>query len=130
VYTLACTGTPPMNLYTVAPCRLVDTRGVGIGPLVAGQTRVFSVTSGGCGVPSTAKAVSLNVAVTQGTAPGNVRLFPAGSPVPLVSTINYGAGRTRANNAIVGLSTLAQLAAVCQPSGSTHLILDVNGYFE
>jgi hypothetical protein len=74
--------------------------------------------------------VSLNVAVTQPSGPGNVRLFPAAAPVPITSTVNYVAGQTRANNAVVGVSATGELTARVQPSGSTHLILDVNGYFE
>jgi hypothetical protein len=68
--------------------------------------------------------------VTQPTGPGNVRLFPAGGAVPTASTINYAAGENRANNALVGLSVAGEVTARCQPSGSTHVILDVNGYFE
>jgi len=48
-----------------------------------------------------------------------------------VSSVNYGAGQTRGNNAIVGLGDAGALAAFCaQSSGLSHLILDVNGYFE
>jgi hypothetical protein len=125
---------PGVNYFTVAPCRVVDTRGgapVG-GPVLQGQqTRVFAV-AGKCGIPSTAKAISINVAVTQSTAAGNVRLFPAGQLVPTASSINYAAGQTRANNAIVSPDFSVQLAAfVGQTAGTTvHLIIDVNGYFE
>ena len=85
-----------------------------------------------CGIPATAKALSVNLAVTQSSAAGNVRLFPAGQPVPTVSSINYAAGQTRGNNAIVSLDANGAMAAfVGQPAGTTvHLILDVNGYFE
>jgi hypothetical protein len=113
---------------------VVDTRGgapIG-GPVLQGQeTRVFTVTST-CGIPATATAISINVTVTQPGALGNVRLFPAGQPVPNVSSINYGAGQTRANNAIVVLNSSGALAAfVGQAAGTTvHLIVDVNGYFE
>jgi hypothetical protein len=73
----------------------------------------------------------LSFAVTQPTAPGDLSLFPAGTPAPLVSAINYRAGQTRANNAIVGLSGAGALAVYCnQGSGTVHVILDVNGYFE
>jgi hypothetical protein len=54
-------------------------------------------------------------------------------PVPLVSTINYGAGQTRSNNAVVSLSGgfVGRLAVkVGQASGTVHVILDVVGYFE
>jgi hypothetical protein len=124
----------PYNFFTVTPCRVVDTRGgapIG-GPVLQGQQpRVFAV-AGKCGILSTAKAISSNVAVTQPTAAGNIRLFPAGQAVPTASSINYGAGQTRANNAIVALNPSGELGAfVSQPVGTTvHLIIDVNGYFE
>lgn len=102
------------------------------GPALDGQqTRTLAV-AGNCGIPSTAKAVSVNLAVTQSTATGNVRLFPTGQAVPTVSSINYGAGETRANNAVVKLDANGALDAfVGQAAGTTvDLILDVNGYFQ
>jgi hypothetical protein len=123
-------GAPPLDFFTVTPCRVVDTRLGGGLPVVAGADRTFVIVGATCAVPATAKAVSLNLAVTEPTAAGNVRLFPTGAAVPVVSTINYSAGQTRANNVVVGLSALGELTARCAPSGSTHLILDVNGYFE
>ena len=72
----------------------------------------------------------MNVTVTQPTAAGFLTLYP-GPALPLVSSINYSAGQTRANNAVVGLSVSGQLAIRCgQASGTTHAILDVTGYFE
>lgn len=123
-----------MSFYTLSPCRLVDTRdapGSRGGPaLIPGVTRTFPI-SGTCGVPSTAWAVSLNLTVTQPTAQGYVRVFAGGTPTPLTSSVNYAAGVTRANNAVVALGTAGDLTAVAnQASGSVHLILDVNGYFE
>jgi uncharacterized repeat protein (TIGR01451 family) len=120
--------------YTVSPCRVLDTRnpaGSYGGPaLVPGADRTFTV-GGQCGVPATAKAVSVNLAVTEPTATGNLRLYPAGSPLPLVSSINYAAGQTRSNNAVVPLNALGEIAARCtQASGAAHFILDVNGYFQ
>ncbi len=85
---------------------------------------------GACGVPASAKAVSLNVTVTGSTAQGNLRLFASGAPAPLVSTLNYVAGVNRANNAVAPLSASGQIAVRCAPSGTTHVIADVNGYFE
>ena len=125
---------PGVDFFTVAPCRVVDTRGgapIG-GPALQGQeTRVLAV-GGQCSVPSTAKAVSINLTVTQSTSAGNVRLFPAGQTVPNISTINYTAGQTRANNAIIVLNPSGAMSAFAgQPAGTTvHVIIDVNGYFE
>ena len=51
--------------------------------------------------------------------------------MPLVSAINYKAGQTRSNNAVIPLSALGALAAYLdQVAGTAHLILDVNGYFK
>jgi hypothetical protein len=123
----------PTRFHTVAPCRLVDTRlapGLLGGPaLSAGATRSFTVI-GHCGVSAGARAVVLNTTVTGPTGLGNLILFPAGGALPLASSLNYGPGQTRANNAVVRLGD-GQLSVRCtQPSGTAHLILDVTGYFE
>jgi len=125
---------PPTAFYTLEPCRLLDTRvaaGTYGGPaLVAGGDRVFPL-FGRCGIPSTARAVSVNLTVAQPTAQGNLRLYPAGTPLPLVSSVNYVPGQTRGNNAVVPLNGLGEMAVRCsQASGTAHVILDVNGYFE
>jgi hypothetical protein len=127
--------TPGINYFTVTPCRVIDTRGTGApygGPALSGGTDRVFVLTGHCGVPSGARAVSLNVAVTQPSAAGHLRLYPAGTTLPLVSTINYSAGQTRANNAVAVLGAGGGLAVRCdQLAGSTvHLIIDVNGYFQ
>jgi hypothetical protein len=122
------------TLYTLTPCRVVDTRTTPPGPyagpaLSAGGTRSFDL-AGRCGIPATAKAVSLNVTVTAPTTIGNLALSPAGSTAS-TSTINYSAGQTRANNATIMVGTSAGLAVHCsQASGTTHVILDVNGYYQ
>lgn len=60
-----------------------------------------------------------------------LRLYPADQAAPPASTLNYVAGQTRANNAIVGLSPSGALAIRCaQASGTAHVVLDVTGYFE
>lgn len=122
------------GFYTVAPCRVVDTRNpagpLGGPALSANSVRTFMV-SGTCGIPETAKAVSLNVTATQASSAGNLVLYPANIGVPATSTISYSAGQTRANNSITGLSTTGALSVFCaQPSGTAHVILDVNGYFQ
>ncbi len=125
---------PGTSLYTLVLCRVLDTRspnGPYGGPaLVAGQSRMVTL-AGVCGIPATARAAAVNMTVTQATAPGNIRLHPAGTAMPDVSALNYSAGQTRGNNAIVGLSSTGELAIRCtQVTGTAHLILDVNGYFQ
>jgi hypothetical protein len=120
--------------FTLPPCRLIDTRGAtgtrGGPALSAGEDRAFPL-AGPCDIPPTALAVAVNLAVTQPTAPGNLRLYPQGVALPTTSSINYSAMQTRANNAIVPLGTSGAIVVHCsQATGTAHFILDVNGYFE
>jgi hypothetical protein len=130
----ALTTIPPADFYTVSPCRVLDTRLAGPqttgSPLACGGDYDFTMVGGTCGVPSGAKAVSLNVTVTAPSAQGNLKLFASGAPPPLASTQNYAAGQTRANNAVAPLSSAGKIAVRCSPSGTAHVIVDVNGYFQ
>ena len=118
------------SLSTLTPCRLIDTRAADAPALEAGQERSF-VAAGGCSIPSTARAISVNVTVTQATAAGDLILFPSGSETPATSTISYGAGGIRANNAVVLLGNGGDFTVLCQQaSGTVQMIIDVNGYFE
>ena len=124
----------PYRFYGVSPCRLVDTRNAGEGPaLGANTTRDFQV-QGKCGVPVGAKAASLNVTVVGPASRGHLRVFPSGTALPTISTINFQGGEPAlANGAIVPLSTNANDLSVftffLSGAGTTHLILDVTGYF-
>jgi streptogramin lyase len=126
---------PAANFFTVSPCRVIDSRnpaGPYGGPaLLSEATRVFSV-AGQCGIPSGATALAVNIAVTQPTnGPGFLTMYPAGGVRPLTSVINFRAGQTRANNAILPLSGFGGLSVYCQQGGgTTHFILDVTGYFQ
>jgi uncharacterized repeat protein (TIGR01451 family) len=121
------------SFFVVSPCRLFDTRvlpGPYGGPaLVAGATRSFTV-AGQCGVPSNATAVAVNIVATQGATAGYLVVHPEGSPVPLISTVNFRAGQTRGNNAILSLSAAGEMDLTAGiASGTVHAILDVFGYF-
>jgi hypothetical protein len=96
----------------------------------ANVSRTF-VFAGRCRTSSTAGAISINVTVTAATAAGNVVAAPGGIALPNTSTANYGAGQTRANNAIVGTGAGGDIVLLCkQPSGTAQVIVDVNGYFD
>jgi hypothetical protein len=89
------------------------------------------VIGGHCGIPSSAQSVAINLTVTEPTSGGYLTVYPAGSPIPLASTINFGAGQTRANNAVVTLGPSGDIAVACgQPSGTVQFILDVSGFFQ
>ena len=120
------------NLNTVAPCRILDTRdppGPWGGPPLGGADRTF-VVAGRCGVPATARAVSVNLTVVQPTADGFLSIYPAGGATPTSSLINFRAGQVRANNAVLMLGASGDVVVRNGSAGSVHFLLDVNGYFE
>jgi hypothetical protein len=130
----------PYSFYPLTPCRVVDTRnpvGPAGGPaLAANAIRNFPIT-GSCGVPSTAKAASLNVTVVMPTDLGDLRIFPYQAPVPMASVINFGtADFALANGAMIPLAGIGGLDISVQTdmapgsSGHVHLVVDVTGYFQ
>jgi hypothetical protein len=123
-----------VSFYTVTPCRVLDTRNptgpLGAPAVVANADRAFTVT-GQCGIPATARAISANVTITQPSSVGDLRLSAAGGALSLTSSINYRAGQTRANAAVIPLGAAGALSVHCdQPSGTVQFIIDVNGYFQ
>lgn len=121
----------PGAYYPVTPCRVLDTRVVDR-PLPANTYRTFTAV-GTCGVPADAIAVAMNVTAASSGDLGDLRLYPAGAPVPPSSAISFAAGRTRANNAVIPLGTGGRISVRCDmPVGSTasvHLVVDAYGYF-
>jgi glucose/arabinose dehydrogenase len=121
------------NLHTVAPCRVFDTRqpvgpygGPRLGPT---SDRAFTII-GRCGIPASARAISVNLTITEPTDAGYLIVFPGGAP-PLSSNINFRAGQTRANNAILNLGAAGEIVVRCgMSSGGVHALLDVTGYLE
>lgn len=124
------------KFHTLSPCRLLDTRtaagpygGPGIAP---GGQRVF-VAKDRCGVPATARALSLNVTAVGGTGAGDFRFFAGDAEAPLASSVNFRAGQVRANNLIVRLAASGSGAFAVQHDGNAsaaHLVVDVNGFFQ
>jgi hypothetical protein len=126
--------TGPFQFFAVPPCRVVDTRNAvstNGGPILGtGTQRNFAI-RGNCGVPTTAKAVSLNVTITGATTTSFLTLWPSGGTRPGVSTINFTQNDAAlANGAIVGLSASATDLSVFNSTGNVHVILDVTGYFQ
>jgi PKD repeat protein len=120
--------------YTITPCRLIDTRQTS--PLISGSKLVFAaagISAFACGIPGTAKALSVNVTVVSPTGDGFVTLLPGNYPIPNASTINFSAGQTRTNNAILPISSDGGGTLAAQPlvtgAGNVQVIVDVNGYF-
>ncbi len=124
----------PFQYYPLTPCRVVDTRlpnGVNGGPMLGSTTARSFAIRGNCGVPTSAKAVSINIAITNPTWKSWLTVWPSGAAMPFVSAINFDTADTAlANGAIVGLSTAAQDLSVKNAQGNVHVIIDVTGYFQ
>jgi hypothetical protein len=122
---------PGSAFFALTPCRAVDTRAGGT-PLAANSRRTLAV-SGLCQVPAEARAVAAILTAVNPGDSGDLRVYPAGQPPPAVSAINFARGLTRANNTIIPLGTGGQIDVQCDmppgSTGSTHLVLDVLGYF-
>ncbi|HVR98404.1 MAG TPA: hypothetical protein VMW27_17455 [Thermoanaerobaculia bacterium] len=121
------------NFFTITPCRIYDSRDFA-DPLRSNVPRQIAATLLTCGIPITAKAVAANVTVVVPTGDGHASLYPGNYPVPNSTTINFRAGVVRANFAVVPLATdgsgTLSVNAFVSNNGSTHLIVDIAGYFQ
>jgi hypothetical protein len=122
----------PLQLLTVTPCRVMDTRtanGPLGGPYITGYTsRAIPIPASNCGIPGNAAAYSLNVTVVprKGTL-GYLTVWPTGQVRPVVSTLNSPDGSVLANAAIVPAGTGGSISAFA--TDDTDLVVDINGYF-
>ncbi|HYL06571.1 MAG TPA: hypothetical protein VE075_11050, partial [Thermoanaerobaculia bacterium] len=130
---------PALQLYTILPCRAVDTRNAA-GPLggpslSSGQVRNFPIAGNACGIPATAKALSINATVVVPTNPGSLVLYPGDAAPSATNSVSFASGRAIvANNAVVSLArdgdgSLSVLPTLT-PGGTLNFLIDVNGYFQ
>ena len=125
------TKVPGRGFYTIAPCRVIDTRTVSAPAMSARQRRDFLVVGGSCGIPASARAIALNVTVLNAVETGYLTLFDGDlGSVPSTSTINFPAARVRANNAVVSIGAGGMLGILNASAGTVDVIVDVVGYFE
>lgn len=135
-YTLSLAGTVTTpsgsRLRAVTPCRVMDSRdafGTFGGPIfTGGSSRTIPIPQSACGIPATAKAYSLNITVVPNGPLSYLTIWPTGSPQPLVSTLNSFEGRVVANAATVPAGTNGSITIFV--TNSTHVIVDINGYYE
>lgn len=138
----------PFQYFPLTPCRVADTRnppGINAGPAVPGippnysslPSRSFQV-KGNCGVLGTAKAVTVNITVTQPTSGGWLGIYPGATGFSGTSTINFNTGEFAiANGAIVplaptgtGVNDITVQWGANDAGATAHVILDVTGYFQ
>jgi hypothetical protein len=125
---------PGLRFVPVTPCRMLDTRdGSGFagafGPpyISANTARTVPIAASVCGIPSNAKAYSLNATVVPHGFLGYLTLWPSGIAQPLVSSLNAYDAQVTGNAAIVRAGVGGAIDAFA--SNDTDLILDINGYF-
>jgi hypothetical protein len=130
VQVTACEPPSPSDYFTVTPCRLVDTRNTDE-PLQPDTLQVFALT-GSCGIPATAKAAAVNVTAVQTGAAGHIRIWPTDVEGTDASLLNFAAGQTRANNALLALPSDSSggVNVLATTDAPLHFLIDVVGYFE
>ena len=141
----------PASFQAIEPCRIVDTRNNGafgqVGRLTANQTRNYDVvgTQGasyfldqgaqGCDIPGSATAAELTFTAVTPSGTGFLRAWPAsqGPSAAGATVLNYTAGASPTNSVALAVEAgnwgaFGELG-VKNFSGSTHLVIDVTGYY-
>ncbi len=114
-----------LSLYNFQPCRVLDTRVALPGTPFSGVFNI-NVAGSSCGVPAAAQSYVFNTTVVPSSGLAYLTLWPRGVTQPGISSLNAADGAVTSNMAIVPTSDGFISAYATQ---STHLILDVFGYF-
>lgn len=117
---------PAASLYTITPCRVLDTRDST--PIAAGAARTVQLT-GLCTVPTAARAAAINVTSVLPAGSGHLTLYPADIARPNTIVTAYRIGRTRATSAIIRLSPSGSLTLYNNGTSAVDVIIDVTSYF-
>jgi hypothetical protein len=128
-------------LHAIDPVRVFDSRAqvFGAAPFGPNSSRIVSVADGrnaagavtaANAVPVGATAVAFNVTVSAPDGPNYLAVTSGDASGFSTSTINFPGGFDAANGSIVRLDGARQIRIFCgdQP-GSTHVIVDVVGYY-
>lgn len=115
--------TRPDNPSGLSGAALTQCEGKTLGP---GGTLTIQVT-GLAGVPTGATAVIVNLTVTATSEAGYLSAFPEGTPLPGTSDLDWSAGSTVANLAVVPLSSSGQVT-LYNYAGTAQVVVDVMGW--
>jgi hypothetical protein len=129
----------PLSYNTITPYRSVATPSFGLAKLRSGESDdwdVWTDVNGARQIPSTAKAVTYNLTITQTEGAAFLAIIPARTGFAGISNINWTANNVDlANGGTVGLGTSTatgpgSCTVICGGVGSaTHYLLDITGYF-
>ncbi|HEY1570465.1 MAG TPA: hypothetical protein VGG05_03915 [Pseudonocardiaceae bacterium] len=123
----ATTGSTYVSL---TPTRILDTRSTG-GAIGANVSRTLKVT-GLAGIPTDPTQVSAivaNVTAIGGSLPSFLTVYPAGTPLPTASNIDFTKGETVANMVISQVSGVGTID-IYNHVGSVNVVVDVTGYYK
>jgi hypothetical protein len=113
------------------PTRLLDTRS-GLGApkaKVAANGTVKLKIAGNGSIPAGVTAAVLNLTVTDATSAGFVTAYADGGAKPSTSNVNFRAGQTVPNLAIVPVGADGYVDLTTHASGTIDLVADIAGYF-
>ncbi|MGE0879879.1 MAG: S8 family serine peptidase [Acidimicrobiia bacterium] len=111
--------------HALSPARIVDSRSTA--RVVPGAPLTVGL-SGRGGLPSSPfSSAVVNITVTNPTGAGYAAAYPCGTDVPAVSNVNFEAGQTVANLAVVSVS---QASTICIATYvEADVIVDVSGWY-
>jgi hypothetical protein len=120
-----------LDLYTMQPCRVLDTRdnnGAPFNGTIAVTVATLTISDTGClnRPRTTPLAYVMNATVVPPGPLGYLTLWPDGAAQPFVSTLNASDGAITSNMAIVPTNNTMIDAFGSNP---THLVLDMSGFF-
>lgn len=134
--------TAPSPFTPITPIRVYDSRQAAYpvnGRMTPNSSRVISVADArdGAGnvvtanaVPAGVSAIAFNVTIAGATGPNFLSVTPGDATGYTASTINFPGGDDRAVGGQVALDTSRQVKVFCgDQTGSTHVIIDVTGYY-
>lgn len=127
-------GTASVVVPTATQVRVLDTRtGAGTAGKIAripAKGTVRLVLAGSNGLPATGvTAARLNLTVTHQTSNGYISAYPDGTARPNVASVNFQAGQTIANAAIVPVGANGAVDLYNSGPTSVDLIADLSGYY-
>lgn len=109
------------------PTRVIDTRERPAPTANLVSAEGLQIDLAASGVPADARAVAVNITVTNSTADGFAVVSPCGRSSD-ASTVNFLAGQTAANLAITGRSPSGSICV--RTNVAADIIVDVQGWFE
>ena len=113
------------SLVPMSPFRKYDSR-----PNARPANSVTTLTiAGQNGIPSDAVGVFGNLTALGPAADGFMTMYPTGTPVPGVNSVNYSRGVSAwSNHIMVKMGTGGQVSIYVSGNGATNILFDITGY--